>query len=78
MCIQCYESKLTRHGNMLVGASLGGKTTSWTILTKAMSRLNKDLEGGPRLTRDLTEKLMALFETNIDVCLAYMRQGATR
>ena len=25
-CIQCYESKLTRHGNMLVGASLGGKT----------------------------------------------------
>ena len=27
-CIQTYESKLTRHGNMLVGASLGGKTTA--------------------------------------------------
>ena len=35
-CIQCYESKLTRHGNMLVGASLGGKTTAWTVLSKAM------------------------------------------
>ena len=41
-CIQCYESKLTRHGNMLVGQSLGGKTTAWRILTKAMARLNKD------------------------------------
>ena len=41
-CIQCYESKLTRHGNMLVGASLGGKTTAWTVLTKAMSRLHKE------------------------------------
>jgi dynein heavy chain len=40
--IQCYESKLTRHGNMLVGASLGGKTTSWTILSRAMSRLCKE------------------------------------
>ena len=41
-CIQCYESKLTRHGNMLVGPSLGGKSTTWTILSKAMGRLNKD------------------------------------
>ena len=41
-CIQCYESKLTRHGNMLVGQSLGGKTTAWRILTKAMARLHKD------------------------------------
>ena len=41
-CIQCYESKLTRHGNMLVGASLGGKTTAWTVLSKAMGRLHKE------------------------------------
>ena len=40
--IQCYESKLTRHGNMLVGASLGGKTTAWTVLSKAMCRLCKE------------------------------------
>ena len=40
-CIQCYESKLTRHGNMLVGGSLGGKTTAWTVLSKAMGRLHK-------------------------------------
>ena len=41
-CIQCYESKLTRHGNMLVGASLGGKTTAWTVLSRAMGRLHKE------------------------------------
>ena len=41
-CIQTYESKLTRHGNMLVGASLGGKTTAWTILSRAMGRLCRD------------------------------------
>ena len=40
--IQTYESKLTRHGNMLVGASLGGKTTAWTVLSRAMTRLCKD------------------------------------
>ena len=40
--IQCYESKLTRHGNMLVGASLGGKTTAWTVLARAMTRLSKE------------------------------------
>lgn len=39
--IQCYESKLTRHGNMLVGQSLGGKTVAWTVLSKAMGRLHK-------------------------------------
>ena len=41
-CIQTYESKLTRHGKMLVGASLAGKTTAWTVLTKAMTRLKKE------------------------------------
>ena len=41
-CIQTYESKLTRHGNMLVGPSLSGKTTTWKMLSAAMSRLKKD------------------------------------
>ena len=34
-CIQCYESKLTRHGNMMVGPSLSGKSTAWKVLIKA-------------------------------------------
>ena len=34
-CIQTYESKLTRHGNMLVGPSLGGKSTVWNVLAAA-------------------------------------------
>ena len=40
-CIQCYESKLTRHGNMMVGPSLSGKSTAWKVLIKAMSSLKQ-------------------------------------
>lgn len=40
--IQTYESKLTRHGNMLVGNSLGGKTTAWQVLQRAMTRLKQE------------------------------------
>ena len=40
-CIQCYESKLTRHGNMMVGPSLSGKSTAWKVLIKAMTSLKQ-------------------------------------
>jgi dynein heavy chain len=30
--MQLYDSMKTRHGNMLVGATMAGKTTCWTIL----------------------------------------------
>eukprot|EP00736_Rhodelphis_marinus_P013382 Rmarinus@m.14828 len=40
--IQLYESKLTRHGNMLIGHTLSGKTTTWRILAKVMTRLKKE------------------------------------
>jgi len=40
-CIQTYESKLTRHGNMLVGPSLSGKSTAWSVLAAAMTSLKK-------------------------------------
>jgi len=40
--IQTYESKLTRHGNMLVGATLSGKSTAWQVLAKAMCRLRRE------------------------------------
>ena len=39
--IQLYDSKNTRHGNMLVGASLSGKSTCWKMLRNAMNALNK-------------------------------------
>lgn len=39
--IQLFDSKNTRHGNMLVGKSLSGKTTTWKMLQKAMTTLNK-------------------------------------
>ena len=38
--LQLYESKVTRHGNMLVGQTMSGKTTCWTILAEALNMLN--------------------------------------
>jgi len=39
--IQLYDTKNTRHGNMLVGSSLSGKSTCWKILKNALNTLNK-------------------------------------
>ncbi|KAF4711294.1 hypothetical protein FOZ63_000413, partial [Perkinsus olseni] len=39
--IHTYETKITRHGNMLVGASLGGKSTAWKVLAETKTRLCK-------------------------------------
>jgi dynein heavy chain len=38
--IQLFDSKNTRHGNMLVGRTLTGKSTCWKVLHKAMNILN--------------------------------------
>jgi dynein heavy chain len=40
--MQLYESKVTRHGNMLVGATLSGKTRCWEVLADALCALNQD------------------------------------
>eukprot|EP00439_Symbiodinium_sp_Y106_P018771 s5724_g2.t1 len=34
-CISIYDTKITRHGNMLVGGTLGGKSVCWKALAKA-------------------------------------------
>ena len=38
--IQLFDSKLTRHGNMLVGKTMSGKSTTHKVLAKAMNNLN--------------------------------------
>ena len=38
-CIQLYETKATRHCNMLVGYTLGGKTTTWKTLSLAKTAM---------------------------------------
>ena len=38
-CIQLYETKATRHCNMLVGFTLGGKTTTWKTLSMAKTAM---------------------------------------
>jgi dynein heavy chain len=40
--MQLYESKRTRHGNMLVGKTMSGKTTAWQVLQMAMNLLHKE------------------------------------
>ena len=40
--MQLYEAKKTRHGNMLVGATMSGKTKCWEILMDAINRLHNE------------------------------------
>ena len=39
--IQLYETKLTRHGTMIVGQTGSGKSTIWKVLQGALNRLKK-------------------------------------
>lgn len=39
--MQLYESNVTRHGNMLVGSTMAGKTTAWKILVEALNKLSE-------------------------------------
>lgn len=39
--VQLYDSKNTRHGNMLVGISQSGKSTIWKALHNTLNSLNK-------------------------------------
>ena len=39
-CIQLYETKATRHCNMLVGFTLGGKSVCWKTLAIAKTAMN--------------------------------------
>ena len=48
---QFYDSRLTRHCNMLVGDPLGGKSTAWKILAAAQTSLcNAGVEGFQSVT----------------------------
>ena len=38
-CMQLYDSKRTRHGNMIVGQALSGKSTAWKTLKEAVKDL---------------------------------------
>ncbi len=44
--IQTYEAKACRHGNMLVGRTMTGKTTAWKMLQMAHANLRKQKKAG--------------------------------
>lgn len=46
--IQLYESLITRHGNMLVGETLAGKSSAWKVLRDALNRLAKEKKDDER------------------------------
>ena len=55
-CMQLKECKDTRHGNMLIGATMSGKTTAWELLAEALNRLHREEKeekgGGDRVKCD--------------------------
>ena len=63
--MQLYESKVTRHGNMLVGATMSGKSRCWEILMDALNQLNheeKEKGGGKDKEEDQEEEESAVQE----------------
>ncbi|KAI9004259.1 dynein heavy chain and region D6 of dynein motor-domain-containing protein [Gaertneriomyces semiglobifer] len=49
--IQLYETKLTRHGVMVVGATGSGKSTVWKLLQQTLTRLCKSNAGAYHAVR---------------------------
>ncbi|OHT16390.1 Dynein heavy chain family protein [Tritrichomonas foetus] len=44
--VEYYETTVVRHGIMLVGGAMGGKTSSWKALELAMTNLSKEENSG--------------------------------
>ncbi len=44
--IQLFETKNSRHSVMLVGRTQSGKTVTWQMLKRTLTRLNRDNEPG--------------------------------
>merc|ERR1719199_1788513 len=40
-CISIFETKITRHGNMLLGGTLSGKSVCWKTLAKSKNYLKQ-------------------------------------
>ena len=40
--VQLFDSKNTRHGNLLVGTSMSGKSTCWKMLRNTLNTLFKE------------------------------------
>ena len=61
-CIEFYETTLVRHGLMLVGGAMGGKTISWKALQMALTKQAEEGEGLPVHTEILNPKAITISE----------------
>ena len=61
-CIELYETTLVRHGIMLVGGSLGGKTVSYQALAKALCDQAAKGEGKPVKYDRMNPKAISIAE----------------
>ena len=61
-CVELYETTLVRHGIMLVGGSLGGKTVSYQALATALTTLAESGEGKPVKYDRLNPKAISIAE----------------
>jgi len=56
-CMQLYESKCTRHSNMVIGNTMAGKTTTWEILQEALNEsYKKEFAERDKAGQNTTEK----------------------
>ncbi|EAY21612.1 Dynein heavy chain family protein [Trichomonas vaginalis G3] len=61
-CIELYETTLVRHGIMLVGGSMGGKSSSYKALAIAMSKEMEGVETKPVKYDRLNPKAISIAE----------------
>jgi len=60
--IELYETMLVRHGNMLVGSSMGGKSTSWKVLSGALNSLSSNGQEKPVHIETINPKAISIGE----------------
>ncbi|OHT17559.1 Dynein heavy chain family protein [Tritrichomonas foetus] len=60
--VELYETTVVRHGIMLIGGSMAGKSVSWKVLADALIKQSKDGEGKPVHVEHMNPKAISISE----------------